>query len=284
MAIDALELDRLAVEEHGVALDFHLAEAHLAGADVLAARHHERVEVGLLGAPEVRVRDEERIREVRHLREGGVVERSLHGRRRAVGLDLQAQRRVLVVGGNIRLDDEIADAGLGRGEERHVAEDAGEAEHVLVFEIRTVAPAIDLDGQQVFAILEVGREVEFGRQLGILRVADLLTVEPEVVGGIDAIEANVDVASLPVGRHRERGAIGRNGVPFRIRMRRVRRMRILDVRVDRHAVAAHLHATRHIDERPVGIVKVGLPEIHRTLLHDTAPVVTPVAVERNRVG
>ena len=74
----------------------------------------------------------------------------------------------LIVVGEPRLDLEIAQIeGIGRPQ-IDIAEDAGEAEHVLVLQVGTVGILIDLDREQVFAVLEIVRDVELGRCPGIL--------------------------------------------------------------------------------------------------------------------
>ena len=57
-------------------------------------------------------------------------------------------------------------------------------------------------------------------------------------------------------------------------------MWVRDVRVDRHAEALQLHAARHLDVVPGGVVEAGFVEILRTLRRRAAPVVAPRAVER----
>ena len=54
VAVHALHLDRHAVHEERVADDLLLLEADLPRADVIALLHDERVEIGILGAPEPR--------------------------------------------------------------------------------------------------------------------------------------------------------------------------------------------------------------------------------------
>ena len=296
VAVDALELDRLAVEAHLVLHDLHVLEAHAAGPHVLAGLHHERVEVGVLRAPRTGLlHDEHAVLDVADLLEGGVVEGGGDGD--ATAHDLRPELQLPVDERTVRhrLDEEVVEAHLRRGEEAHVAVDAREAEHVLVLQEAAVAPAVDLHREQVVAVPEVLRHVELARQLGVLGIADLLPVDPHVVGAVHAVEAQEDLAPLPLRRHAERAAVGGDGVVVALvrvavadgRMRDVALgvpgVRVAHVRVAGRAEAAHLHAARHVDREPLRVVVVGLPEVERAQRGVAAPADLPVAVEGEAV-
>ena len=256
MAVHALELDLLAVEDDRVAHDLHFLEAHAARADVVAGLHHEGVEVGILGRPQAHVRHVELVGERAHGAELGVVERGGDLRVAAAHRRLQVQRRVAVVGREGLRDVEVVEAHLGRREERHVAVDARVAEHVLVLKVGAVAPAVDFHCELVLAVLEVLRDVELARELGVLGVAHLLSVHPHVVGGVDAVEADEHVAPGPALGHGERAAVGRDGVVvglLRVAVEDARplvRVGVAHVHVAGRAEPAHLHAARHVDREP----------------------------------
>ena len=311
VAVHALELDGLAVDEERVADDLLLLEADLLRADVVALLQDERVEVGFFRRPEVNVRDLQRLQAARERADEpllGVIERRV--RKVAPG---DGERRGLVVARERRLDREVPDAVLRLRPERDVAEDAGVAQHVLVFDEAAVAPAVDLDGEGVQGggggrrwrkdvilplststsslHLQVLRDVELGRELRVLGVADELSVDPDVVGGVDAVEAQDDVATLPAVRHGERRAVGRDGVVVaRVRVAvadrrgldvafRVPGVGIAPVRVAGHAEAAHLDAARDVDREPVGVVEVRLPEVLDAQVGVARPRDLPDAVE-----
>ena len=301
VAVHALELHGAAVDPHRAGrAHLHLLEAELAGADVVARRDDERVEVGILRAPEARVGDVQVQAAVTrgeraHGRVGGVVEGGGGGRdgarpsrwgrfgragARPSQFNVEVDGGVAVVVDEVHGGVEIADLRLRRREEHHVAVDAGVAEEVLVLEVRAVAPAVDLHGEQVVAGTEVLRDVELVGRAAVLAVAHLLAVHPHVVGAVHALEAQVHGAVLPRVRHGERGAVGRNGIVVAVRVGRIVGVGIGDVRVNRYAVALQLHAARHVDVVPAGVVEAGLVEILRTLRRGAAPVVAPRAVER----
>ena len=301
MTVHALHLDRLAVDEHHAVDNLLLLHAETLRPNVLARGDDERVEIRLFGAPELHAL-ELGLRGHRLARDGErtelgdllppVEDLGLWRLDRSVGRKRQRNRRVLVLPVEHRRDREIADAALRTRPERHVTEDAREAEHVLVLEIAAVAPAEDLDREEVVALLEVRRDVELRRKLGVFGIADLLSVRPHVVGGIDAVEAQDDLAALPGLGHGEGRTVGGDGIVVRtsritvddrretavLRIREVL-MRIPDIGVARNAVAAHLDTARHVDRVPVGIVEIGLEEVRRTPRGIADPLDLPIAVQ-----
>ena len=220
--------------------------------------------------------------------EVGVVERggnAWQGGRPAASQVAQLHRKVdgrrLEIRRERRFPEEVADLHLRRREQHHVAVDAGVAEEVLVLKEGSVAPAVHLHREQVLARLQVLGDVELVRGAAVLGVADLHSVHPHVVRRIHALEAQEHGASLPSVRHGERAAVGRYGIVIRARIRRRPRMRIRDVRVDRDAKPLQLHAARHVDLIPAGIVVADAVElVAGALLVGAAPVVLPFPVER----
>ena len=300
MTVHALELHRLPVHEDRVADDLLLLEADPLHADVVAPLQDERVEVGLFRGPEAGLEIEtevgvgERL-QVADLLLIGIIQ---NGRISVLQLHLETPTLVRAVQ-RTGADGEVPDAVLRLRPERHVAEDAREAEHVLVLEIAAVRPAEDLHGEEVLSaspfpgpLRQIRRDVELARQLRVLGVADKLAVHPHVIGGIDAVEAQDHVTAVPRLGHVEGRAIGGDGVvvhPARVAvddlrevlLLRVREVlvRILDVRVPGYAVAAHLDAARHVNRVPVRVVEIGLEEVRRTPRGVADPEDLPVAVQ-----
>ena len=114
--------------------------------------------------------------------------------------DMQLEGCIFVRAVERREDLEVADVQRRAGDERYVAEDAAHAPEVLVFHVAAVGPAIDFDRDGVLAGLEILGDVELGDHAGVLAVADLLAIDPDVVGGIDAVEEQVGLAAVPRGR------------------------------------------------------------------------------------
>ena len=294
VAVRPFELDGLAVEV--VARDaVHLA--HLAHAEaedrrdeLLAVGKDELVAVGLFRAPRVDVlgdaADDALRREVLALQLNRLVVEVVEGERPIVALalvgDLEAPIALVDVRfRRCRRHAKVADALRRAREKPRAAEDAREAEHVLILQIRAVGIAVDLQGDRVLAGLHERRHVELGGRARVLREADVAAVHPQVEEGIDAVELEEDVAVLvPPFREREVAPIGADGIP-RLEVREVlgrvfhdeRAARhvllegIRDVRVDGGAPAAlavrakRLPRRGDLDDGPRRDVEVGLVEI-----------------------
>ena len=170
-----------------------------------------------------------------------------------------------------------------------------EAEHVLVLKEAAVGPLEDLDREDVLlggVGVEERGDVELARELGVLGVAGLLAVDPDGVGGVDAVEAKDDVPALPLGGHGEAGAVARDGVvvgavgvavadrgALDVALG-VPGVGILPVHVAGRAEAAQLKAARHVDRKPVGVVEASLPEVLDAQRGVAGPGDLPDAVER----
>ena len=88
-----------------------------------------------------------------------------------------------------------------------IAVDTTEAEHVLVFQITAVRPAIDFYGNIVGALAHILRYVKLCIVVGTLTVADLLAVHPKIHGTIHTVEVDIYLLVGPVGRQRELAAV-----------------------------------------------------------------------------
>ena len=86
---------------------------------------------------------------------------------------------------------------------------------VLTLQERTAGEAIDLQGDAVLSLSDILRDIELRRQIGILRIAHTLAVDPQVIAVAHAVEAHVDVAVFPVGRNSKGATIGAHGVGHR---------------------------------------------------------------------
>ena len=74
---------------------------------------------------------------------------------------------------------------------------SGKTPKILVFEIRTVAVLVNLNGDGVLATLQHRCYVEFGWFHSTLAVACHLAVYPEMKGTCHAFEADGDAAAVP---------------------------------------------------------------------------------------
>ena len=197
VAIDAADHDPLAVHAHLAARDLDGAETDAAAGrlDQLALRikqlDQQRVEVGVFRAPRLHARNlggdrrggAGRRRGASQDRALAVEQCRAHGRRlgRARQVDCRRQRAVTIVMGQPGIDAQIADMGLRRGIECDRPLDPVDAPEVLILQIAAVRMAIEFDCDDVLAGLGCAADVEFGRELGVFRIADLLAVHPQII-------------------------------------------------------------------------------------------------------
>ena len=90
--------------------------------------------------------------------------------------------------------------------------DTREAPIVLTLQERATGEAVYLQGNAVLALSEVWCDVEFRGQVRVFRVTYALSVDPQVVAVAHAVEAYVDITSLPFRWHGKGTAIGAHGV------------------------------------------------------------------------
>ena len=296
--VHTLELDRLAVHVEHLAHDLLLLEADALRADVVATLQHKRIEIRFLRAPKIGILYLEiqsccctlvvsHAITSTHLLELCVVQRRTYTLRVAVGFHLHVHGCALVPLAELLRDDEICDAGLRTRPERHVAEESGEAQHVLVLHVAAIAPAEHLHGDLVLAVLQERRDVELARQLGVLGVSDFLAVDPGIECRARALEAEDRLATFPRVRQVELAFVGHDGVVVGtsrllvedLRPRELVRIAVGDV--VRHPVAAHLHAAGDVDRLPLRHVVRRALEHKRTALRIAAPVELPRPVQRH---
>ena len=96
-------------------------------------------------------------------------------------------------------DHHVGKARLGQGYELHVTRDTAQTPQVLILEIRAVAPAEDLQGDEVLTRVNILRDVERCAEVAVLRVSDKLAVDPYIYVRDGGADVEVYVAARPVG-------------------------------------------------------------------------------------
>ena len=183
---------------------------------------------------------------------------------------------------------------LRSSHEINVAVNAREVPHVLTFEIRAVAPAVDAHRELVLAhVGEVG-DVELGVGVRVLRVAYVLAVHPNHGSAVHAVEVNEKTLAVPRFGHAERATVEAYCVMIlhavvgvaHVGVRRIVLERVAHVDVYRFAVACHLPRERHADVVPSRVVVVGSEELAfaRTVLCSGHELELPLAVEQLCLG
>jgi hypothetical protein len=136
-----------------------------------------------------------------------------------------------------------------------ITENPRQTPEILTLEVSAVGMPVNLDRQLVAARLHIRREVELGRGARILRVADLFPVDPQVKGRGHPVESKENPPPRPIGRQVEGPPVGRYRIALVIggemllgrahHPRRVLLERVVDVGINRRAVAVQLDVGRH---------------------------------------
>ena len=173
-------------------------------------------------------------------------------------LRVQFQFAVSIPGIQPGAGEKVIEIDRGNGAQRNRTEDAAQPPHVLIFQIGTVAPLQDLDGDPVDPDLRQFGDVELGGVPAALAHPGQLAVDPDIEEGVHAVEFQQDPPFGPVVGDLELADIAPGGV-FRGDERRIYRERVIDVGVMRMAVSFQLPVARDFDVVPLGAVEI-LPE------------------------
>ena len=314
MTVDAEELNGLSVNKELAVFDFNFAETNPAAFDlddltvIVLEGKDESVEVGRFGGPLMGISefcleqceldiaslripfttDGQDISDHRFIQNRYcflVVELGLDGPSLEIlaavvgdfGTDHHSGIDVAVV--EVCLNKEIKDMDLWSSKEVDVSIDTAEPPHVLVFKITAVGPAVDFDGECIFARLEVLGDIEFGWCHTILAVADLSPVDPDVEGAFNAVEVQENPAAFPLVADNELSSVGADRIVFVGDMRRIWREGIWDIEVNRDSIAVHLPVGWDGNFTPVADIVFGPVKIDGPVTRFTDPVELPVAVE-----
>ncbi len=298
-----------ALDEHGLAVDQKLSVADLRRAESHALRHgfghaaavvygnRQFIELGSLGRPFGGVLDLQRqvrlaVARRRHAlgHHGALLVEQFHvgalDARREVHVDVHDGILVLGVehGGGFHVEQ----TGLGTRREVYIARNAAQTPQVLILQIGSVAPAEDLQGDEVLAGLNELGDVERRAEVAVLGVADEFAVDPYVNVRHRRADVEEYFAARPVGGDVHRAAIRSHVVLLDGHVGRVVAEvvapRVTHVDIDRIAVTVQLPHGGHLHRVPRGVVVVGAVEIGGTPVGVLHPVELPSAVERDAIG
>lgn len=99
----------------------------------------------------------------------------------------------------ISAGEEVSDRNCRCWKQPHIAEDAAHVEAVLIFQPTPVGPAEHAHRDRVLTVAQVSRQIELGRQLAVLPVANKFAVYPELERGFDPIEVDKHLLASPCG-------------------------------------------------------------------------------------
>ena len=209
VVVDALELDLAAVEQKYVAADLHRAEAQFFLNAACGSFVIQIVQNRVLGIPFCNIQIG------KHGAGGLVLGGYGGGARQPVTLQGKGDGGVGVgFGGQGQGVATVLFFGLGvnipevrrlLGAQQHIAENAVVAEHILIFQIGAVAPAMYHRQQLVLPGLHLAGQVKFGGVVRTLGIADVLAVQIEVQAGRNAQKGDND--ALVGVRHVKKAAV-----------------------------------------------------------------------------
>ena len=216
--VDPAQGDGTSVDPDDDARDPDLTQPHPVSDDLVRCGDHQGVEVGVLGAPQMRFLHRQVDSMAIAVTTSGRVEGlQLPG---GDGFALMVHQRCrggrhAAAKGSPQLDDRVAACCLliltapergGDGvveedrawprQEVDVPEDAAGAELVLILQVGAVAPLEYQDSKTVGAGTDVLGDVELTGGMGDLAVTDVGAVEPHVKTGVHALECQVGAGSL----------------------------------------------------------------------------------------
>ena len=301
MTVDPLEQHRLPVHQDLplIGTHFDLPETDpLADGFQLLARsvvkgQSQRIEVRLLGAPFTNIFH-------RHAQTAAVAGIEFRGNRSKLAL-LTAEHHLHAAAGNVaarHFDSQqtVAVRSVEIGNDTHIPEplcrpriqvdvpaDARQTPEILVFEIRSVAPAKDLHRDQVLTRFEIRRDIEIGAHLAVLAVTDELAVHPQIEVRSGRSHMEKDLAAVPHLRQLDLTAVRADMVvPFLDKRRVIGKLAgpgIRNVGIDRIPVAVQLPYCGNRKIHPTRIVKIFGEKCRRTLVQIANPVELPQSVE-----
>ena len=300
--VHTVEDDPLPVQAHDAVLHLEAAEADLLGNELLHLPlnipdfHLQRVEFRVLRAPLLRSRDWE-------CDPDGLLQRCLGAQYDLVAVkksqpdsalrrsgEGDVHQRIAVIIVKERQNLHVPHMHVRICEELHIPENAREAEEVLVLAPGTRGEAEDLHGEAVFIfIIDVRRQVKLGRREAVLRIADIVPVEPERKPALDSLEGNENLPPLHHLRHIKEMHVARSRIVFRRDLsghdRLVAVPGILGVDVGRRAVALQFKVPRNTDIVPAGDIIIRPVKILRRPGDVGCPHELPDPVQRNlKVG
>ena len=84
------------------------------------------------------------------------------------------------------------------GIEITVTGNTGQAPEILIFAPRAITPTEHLESNQVSAFLDIRRDIKFSCYLGILGIANELSVHPQIDAGRDTSEMGNHLFAIPI--------------------------------------------------------------------------------------
>ena len=289
MAVDAAELNGAAVQEHDVVLNVDRTEAHTVGNDFIGSFQQQSVQVRLLRIPEGRILDgEDCLVGISAAVEG------LH----CAGANslfcciqqLDLGRNELTVISKANADggfflihqsggEVITDAVFRTLQDIYIAEDAGGAELILVFQVAAVTPLQNHNSQGVLAFPDGFGNIKLGGRMRYLAVTQECTIQPDIEAGVNALKVQICLGCIFISFIDKIIEISTAGILIR-NIRGVSGERIADVGVLMLVVTVVLPDAGNRDGIPGGSIIVFFVELIFEVMDAFTVLEFPVVIQQ----
>ena len=158
----------------------------------------------------------------------------------------------------------------------HGSENTRKPPHILVFEVRAVAPTVNLHGKAVFALGNEFCDVKLGGRHRILAVTHQLAIDPNIKRRMYAAKMQYQIFGEHILVNVEKCNIRAYGISvfvcgpilwrFGSYARTVAHKRVIDVYVNRHSEILRLPIARHGDLVPIAYVVISVLKIFWSLV------------------
>ena len=223
VAVDAPELNGVAVQVHLIIFNVNLTEAPAVNDDLIGTLQNQGVQVRLFGIPELGFAD------VQHclVGEGAACFHclgcalgdqltlcviQLDGNGDDLLGELEADPQGCFITFQVVGNEVVPDVGFRAIQDVHIPEDAGGPELILVFQVAAVAPFQNQNCQGVLTVHNLIGDIELGSGVGNLVVAQVLAVEPCVQAGVYTFKVQVSARCVLIPLVLELGDVAAAGV------------------------------------------------------------------------
>ena len=251
MAVRSVKFDVLSVDADHISFHMDLTDSHVIGDDLMGRLINDRVEIWLLGIPQMRSRDlqMDMIPLRRGFRHGitlGVQQPAVHRDRLIHKSKVHIDDAVLIRIGRNRLQKVITDPLLRTQQQVHIPENPTHTEFILILQITSITPFHHQYRQCVGPLPQIFGHIELTGRMGNLAVSDESAVDPHIKAGIHTLKIQICVRSLRIAVILKRADIRTAGIVLG-NIRRVHRKRIIHIGVLMTVISMILPYTRHRD-------------------------------------
>ena len=175
----------------------------------------------------------------------------------------------------------------------YATENTTESPHVLVFEITAVAPSVHLYSKLVLPFAKITCHIKLSWRHGVLAIANLLSVHPDVHGRMDTTEMEYQVLIEHFAGYLEEGDIRAHRVAVLIcrpvfgwltgNAGSVTLERVSDIGVDGGSVALCLPVARDGNLPPTAYIIIFFVEVGWSFFRISTPMEQPLSIKTHNL-